>query len=241
GDQRAESTKGAWVDKSYDLSEFAGKKVTLKFEYVTDGGLALDGFALDNAKLTVDGKVVFEDDAEGTPKFTLDGFVASDGFSYADNAYYLEWRNYAGSDKALEHARGVKYNTGLVVWYGDSSFNDNWVGVHPGEGFLGVVDSHPEAIVGTLNGKPVTTGSTRYQIADAAFSYDKAPAWLIDSPSRGLYDYKGLPGVTKFDDSKSYINQLIPDAGKLLPNNGLKIQVIGEAKDNSAGAVWIHR
>jgi len=47
--------------------------------------------------------------------------------------------------------------------------------------------------------------------------------------------------VTKFDDSKSYINQLIPDAGKLLPNNGLKIQVIGEAKDNSAGAVWIHR
>ncbi|WP_214748780.1 MULTISPECIES: immune inhibitor A domain-containing protein [unclassified Exiguobacterium] len=241
GDQRADSTKGAWVDKSYDLSEFAGKKVTLKFDYVGDAGLALDGFALDNAKLTVDGKVVFEDDAEGTPKFTLDGFVASDGFSYADNAYYLEWRNYAGSDKALEHARGVKYNTGLVVWYGDSSFDDNWVGVHPGEGFLGVVDSHPEAIVGTLNGKPVTTGSTRYQIADAAFSFDKAPAWLIDSPSRGTYDYKGLPGVTKFDDSKSYINQLIPDAGKLLPNNGLKIEVIGEAKDNSAGAVWIHR
>ncbi|WP_214802289.1 immune inhibitor A domain-containing protein [Exiguobacterium sp. ERU656] len=241
GDQRAESSKGAWVDKSYDLSEFAGKKVTLKFDYTGDAGLALDGFALDNAKLTVDGKVVFEDDAEGTPKFKLDGFIASDGFSYADNAYYLEWRNYAGSDKALEHARGVKYNTGLVVWYADSSFTDNWVGVHPGEGFLGVVDSHPEAIVGTLKGKPVVSGSTRYQVADAAFSYDKAPSWLIDSPTRGLYDYKGLSGVTKFDDSKSYINQLIPDAGKLLPNNGLKIQVIGEAKDNSAGAVWIHR
>ncbi|WP_214770184.1 immune inhibitor A domain-containing protein [Exiguobacterium sp. s133] len=241
GDQRAESSKGAWVDKSYDLSEFAGKKVMLKFDYTGDAGLALDGFALDNAKLTVDGKVVFEDDAEGTPKFKLDGFIASDGFSYADNAYYLEWRNYAGSDKALEHARGVKYNTGLVVWYADSSFTDNWVGVHPGEGFLGVVDSHPEAIVGTLKGKPVVSGSTRYQVADAAFSYDKAPSWLIDSPTRGLYDYKGLSGVTKFDDSKSYINQLIPDAGKLLPNNGLKIQVIGEAKDNSAGAVWIHR
>lgn len=241
GDQRAESSKGAWVDKSYDLSEFAGKKVTLTFDYTGDAGLALDGFALDNAKLTVDGKVVFEDDAEGTPKFKLDGFIASDGFSYADNAYYLEWRNYAGSDKALEHARGVKYNTGLVVWYADSSFTDNWVGVHPGEGFLGVVDSHPEAIVGTLKGQPVVAGSTRYQIADAAFSYDKAPAWVIDSPTRGLYDYKGLAGVTKFDDSKSYINQLIPDAGKLLPNNGLKIQVIGEAKDNSAGAVWIHR
>ena len=40
------------------------------------------------------------------------------------------------------------YNTGIVVWYADHSFTDNWVGVHPGEGFLGVVDSHPEAIVG---------------------------------------------------------------------------------------------
>ena len=42
----------------------------------------------------------------------------------------------------------------MVVWYADSAYTDNWVGVHPGEGFLGVVDSHPEAIAGTLNGKP---------------------------------------------------------------------------------------
>ena len=41
----------------------------------------------------------------------------------------------------------------MVVWYADSAYTDNWVGVHPGHGFLGVVDSHPEAIVGTLNGK----------------------------------------------------------------------------------------
>ena len=47
------------------------------------------------------------------------------------------------------------------------------VGLHPGEGFLGVVDSHPEAIVGTLNGKPTVKNSTRFQIADAAFSPTK--------------------------------------------------------------------
>ncbi|WP_114572105.1 immune inhibitor A domain-containing protein [Exiguobacterium flavidum] len=241
GDARAESTKGAWVDKSYDLSQFAGKKVTLEFEYVTDGGLALDGFALDEAKLTVDGKVVFEDGAEGEAKLALDGFEVSNGFDFKKHYYYLEWRNYAGSDVALQYARGVKYNTGMVVWYGDESFTDNWVGVHPGEGFLGVVDAHAGAIVGTLNGQPTTNQSTRYQIADAAFSYDKAPAWYINSPSRGIYDYKGLAGVTTFDDANSYINSLIPDAGKLLPKHGLKVQVIGEAKDNSAGAVWIHK
>ena len=76
------------------------------------------------------------------------------------------------------------------------------VGVHPGHGFLGVVDSHPEAIVGTLNGKPTVKSSTRFQIADAAFSFDKTPAWKVVSPTRGTFTYDGLAGVPKFDDSK---------------------------------------
>jgi immune inhibitor A len=236
-----ETSKGEWLDKTLDLSQFAGKKVKLVFEYVTDGGLAPQGFAMDNLSLTVDGAEVFADDAEGAEKVTLDGFISSNGLFDKDHYYYLEWRNYAGSDKGLLQGRGVKYNSGLVVWYGDDSFTDNWVGVHPGEGFIGVVDAHPEAIVGNLNGKDSVQSSTRYQIADAAFSLDQAPAWYIDSPSRGIFDYEGLPGVTTFDDSNKYINELIPDAGKKLPNFGLKFQVIGEAKDNSAGAVWIHK
>ncbi|MBT2692587.1 immune inhibitor A domain-containing protein [Bacillus sp. ISL-55] len=236
-----ETTQGEWEDKSYDLSQFAGQKVQLVFEYVTDGGLAPEGFAIDNLSLTVDGTEVFADDAEGTEQVTLDGFISTNGLFDKDHYYYLEWRNYAGSDKGLNTGRGVKYNTGLVVWYGDDSFTDNWVGVHPGEGFIGVVDSHPEAIVGKLKGQDTVKGSTRYQIADAAFSLDKAPAWTVDSPSRGLYEYEGLPGVTTFDDSNKYINGLIPDAGKKLPELGLKFQVIGEAKDNSAGAVWIRK
>lgn len=236
-----DTTNGAWVDKSYDLSQFAGKKVKLVFEYVTDGGLAPEGFAMDELKLTIDGQEVFADGAEGDAAVTLDGFIQTNGIFLKDHYYYLEWRNYAGSDQALLEGRGVKYNTGMVVWYADDSFTDNWVGVHPGEGFLGPVDAHPEAIVGTLNGEPSINQSTRYQVADAAFSYDKAPSWYIDSPSRGIYDYKGLKGVTTFDDSKSYMNEMIPDAGRKVPQLGLKFQVIGEAKDNSAGAVWIHK
>ena len=52
----ADTTDGKWVDKSYDLSQFKGK-VKLQFEYLTDIA-AYKGFALDNAALTVDGKVV---------------------------------------------------------------------------------------------------------------------------------------------------------------------------------------
>jgi immune inhibitor A len=245
GDQNTENnletSKGQWEDKTYDLSAYNGKKVKLQFEYVTDGGLAPAGFAFDDAKLTVNGNSVFTDGAEGTPAFTLDGAVVSNGIEFAKQYYYLEWRNYAGSDKALEFARGVKYNTGLVVWYGDDSFTDNWVGDHPGEGFLGVVDAHPTAIIGNLNGAPSVAQSTRYQVADAAFSYDKSPEFYFNSPSRGIFDYDGLPGVTNFDDSTKYYDDLIPDAGRKIPNFGLKFQVIGEAKDNSAGAVWIHK
>lgn len=241
GDARAESTNGAWVDKAYDLSPFAGKKVTLKFEYVTDGGLALEGFALDQATLTVNGAVVFSDGAEGTSPFSLDGFVVSNGIDYKKHYYYLEWRNYQGSDKALEYSRGVKYNTGLVVWYADDSYLDNWVGIHPGEGFLGVVDSHSDALIFKMNGQDSVAQTTRYQVADAAFSLDKTPAWYVNSPTRGELNYASLPGVDEFSDSKSYMNTLIPDAGRKVPNFGLKFKVVGEAKDNSAGKVWIHK
>ncbi|WP_379969090.1 immune inhibitor A domain-containing protein [Ectobacillus sp. sgz5001026] len=236
-----DTTDGNWIAKSYNLSKFTGKKVKLQFEYITDGGLAPNGFALDNLSLTVDGKTVFNDDAEGTPAVTLDGFVSSSGFELKKHYYYLEWRNYAGADVALQFARGPIYNTGLVVWYADDSYLDNWTGVHPGEGFIGVVDSHPQAIVGSLDGAPTITNSTRYQIADAAFSYDRTPSWYVNSPSRGIYDYKGFPGVTTFDDSKSYVDPLIPDAGRNVPTYGLQFRVIGEANDNSAGAVWIKK
>ncbi|MBN3553965.1 immune inhibitor A [Fictibacillus nanhaiensis] len=243
------TTEGKWVDKSYDLSAYAGQKIQLIFDYETDGGFAPEGFALDNAVLTADSQVVFSDDAEGAAQFTTNGFTTTDGISYANHYYYIEWRNTAGSDKALQSSRGVKYNTGMLVWYGDDSYTDNWVGEHPGEGFIGVVDSHPKAIVGKKDGKPTVEDSTRYQIADAAFSYDQTPSWYIDSPSRGIFDYKSQKGAPGFSDSMSYIDKtdyngseedgVIDDAGKNLPKYGLKFLILGESKDNSSGVVWI--
>jgi immune inhibitor A len=45
--------------------------------------------------------------------------------------------------------------------------------------------------------------------------------------------------VKQFNDANTYINSLIPDAGRKLPQYGLVVDVVGEAKDNSAGAVWV--
>ena len=60
----------------------------------------------------------------------------------------MEWRNHQGVDKGLAHiARGnslMSYDGGLVVWYVDDTYTDNWTGIHPGDGFLGVVDAHDD-------------------------------------------------------------------------------------------------
>ncbi|MFT9848812.1 immune inhibitor A domain-containing protein [Aneurinibacillus sp. REN35] len=231
-----------WVDETIDLSAYAGQKVKLRFNYITDGGLALNGFLLDRAVLTVDEQVVFSDDAEEAPKFELDGFVRSNGKSLAKNYYLLEWRNYAGADRALAYARGAKYNTGLLVWYADESHTDNWVGAHPGEGFLGVVDSHAHNVLYfNADGQKTTANSTRYQIADAAFSFDKAPAWEYTSARWGTIVSPGFAGVRTFNDAQSYLDSSIPDAGRLIPQHGLKFEVTGEAKDNSAGSIRLFK
>ena len=211
----------------------------LQFDYITDPAVTYKGFAIDNVNVTVDGQVVFSDDAEGQSKMNLNGFVVSDGTEKKAHYYYLEWRNYAGSDNGLKAGKGPVYNTGLVVWYADDSFKDNWVGVHPGEGFLGVVDSHPEALVGNLNGKPAY-GNTGMQIADAAFSFDKTPAWSVNSLTRGQFNYSGLQVLQLLMIQKYIVTNKLQTQEES-SNLGLKFQVVGQAEDKSAGAVWIKR
>jgi immune inhibitor A len=243
GDATAETTNGEWIDKSYDLSQFAGQKVTLHFDYVTDGGLALNGFALDNASLTVDGNLVFSDDAEGEKKFGTDGFVVSNGIDFKDHYYLLEWRSHNGVDKGLANIRRgnsiMKYDGGLVVWYVDNSFSDNWTGDHPGDGFVGVVDADQT----TNYWSDRAVGSTRYQIHDAAFSLNKSEKMFLD--------YSDLLGVTMkdnhtarnplFDDSADYSNKGMDHAGRNVPNYGLKFRVTGQSDDGTVGKVLIFK
>jgi len=42
---------GCWITETVDLSEYAGRKITLSFDYVTDGAVTGDGFTLDNVKI----------------------------------------------------------------------------------------------------------------------------------------------------------------------------------------------
>jgi bacillopeptidase F (M6 metalloprotease family) len=65
-----------WVELHADLSRFAGQQVALRFEYVTDGAVNQPGFAIDDIQVTVDGSLVFADDAETPdPDWIAEGFV----------------------------------------------------------------------------------------------------------------------------------------------------------------------
>lgn len=234
---------GGWVDAEFDLSAFVGQQFYLVFYYWTDGYVANPGFYADDIQVTVDDTVVLADNAETEGSFSLAGFTRNPGYSLHDHYYLLEWRTHQGVDEGLAHVNVagelLEFNEGLVIWYADTSYSDNWVGIHPGNGFLGVVDADQHA--NTWNDQQVA--STRYQVHDAAFSIDKAEKETLDLLSG--YGLLLRDNYTKrnpvFDDSADYSNSAIPDAGRAITSYGLKVRVTGQSDDKSVGKVMLYK
>ncbi len=238
-----DGTSDGWVDASFDLSDFTGKNIQLRFRYVTDGGLALPGLYVDDIQVTADGSSVLSDDAEKDSSFTFDGFSKDTGKFLSDQYYLLEWRSHNGVDEGLDHIRRgnslMSFDPGLVVWYIDDAYNNNWTGIHPGEGFLGVVDADQH----TNYWSDHTVAETRYQVHDAAFSLDKTEKMYLDY--RDIFGLTLRDYFTKrnplFDDRKDYSSPRVVDAGRDIPTYGLKFRVIGEAHDKSAAEIMIYK
>ncbi|GGH74071.1 M6 family metalloprotease-like protein/LPXTG-motif cell wall-anchored protein [Pullulanibacillus pueri] len=241
-----------WKDATFDLSAYSGKKIMLRFEYVGDPYVAQAGFYVDDIAIKADGKAIFNDDAESSdPPFVFEGFSQDKGIKYTEQYYLVEWRNYAGADTALEHLNFgdqlMNYDPGMVVWYVDNNFDDNWVGDHPGDGFLGVVDAHQKAMQwkdtnihdGVDNYGPA---STQYQVADAAFSLNKTAKKVLDlrEDYGRILKFAPQTAVATFDDSRDYSDPGQIYAGRNIPSYGLKIHVLGQADDLSVGRLALH-
>ena len=213
------------------------------FYYWTDGYVANPGFFADDINVTVDDSLVVADNAETGGTFSMAGFSRSMGYTLHDHYYLLEWRTHRGIDQGLAHVNVagemLEFNEGLVIWYADTSYSDNWVGIHPGNGFLGVVDADQHA--NTWNDNSVA--STRYQVHDAAFSIDKTNKETLDLLSG--YNLLLRDNFTQrnplFDDSSDYSNGAIPDAGRAISSYGLKVRVVSQSEDKSVGKVLLYR
>ncbi|MCM3718285.1 immune inhibitor A [Fictibacillus phosphorivorans] len=235
-----------WQEQTFDLSQYAGKEIQLRLRYATDWGTSHVGFMADNLKVVADGQTLIEDGAEGTSPFTFKGFEKNDGNKYSDHYYLLEWRNHSGVDMGLKNIRRgaslMSYDGGLVVWYVDPSYTDNWTGIHPGDGFVGVVDSHVNTdLQWNFADGTKAQASTRYHIADAAFGLNKTSGLNLDYPGVQTLKLASQKAAPLFDDSQSFANPYMPDAGRNISKFGLKVKVVGQAKDKSVGSVVIYK
>ncbi|WP_226644839.1 immune inhibitor A domain-containing protein [Microbulbifer variabilis] len=234
-------SSGGWVDAEFDLSAYAGQQFNLSIAYITDGYEANPGLFADDITINVDGQATLFDDAESDGDFSLTGFSRHPGYDLHDHYYLLEWRTHRGVDQGLAHinvaGQMLTYNEGLLVWYADTSQDNNWVGIHPGDGFLGVVDADQQV----LKWSDDSVASTRYQIHDATFGVDWAQQLnldLLEEYGITMSDIDNRPHRV-FSDRRSFSSDEIPDAGRAITPYGLKIRVIAQSHDKSVGKIFI--
>jgi immune inhibitor A len=260
---------GGWVSKTADLSAYANQTIMLQFRYMTDWGTSMAGFFVDDISVVADGSPLFFDDVETVDAaWTATGWTRDQGSSLKTQYYIMEWRNlnaletpYEGTtivnfNNGLTNAYSYdpfaanpdqpeyfSYNPGLLLWYRDTSYTDNWTGVHPGHGFLLVVDAHSQAMLrppvyNVKLGYGVLPWNSRVQTYDSTFSLTKAldatlSYWGV------LRKNAGANAVPNFDDGKLYWDPKAPANSVITPNYGLLFRVVGQAADGSATVVGL--
>jgi immune inhibitor A len=205
-------SSGGWVKATYDLSGYAGKTVWVRFRYLTDAGVALPGWAVDNIALDS-----FSDPVEGADAgWAAAGWTVTTGTDTktAKHYYLAEWRQPTGFDTSMNgwynwltdvKAQFFRATPGMLLWYRNTQFAENWVGVHPWEGQLLLVDSHYPLLTVPLEGWPngVRPLRTRIQLLDAAFSDNCTVPTKVTAYGTDL-KIKSRPGVSVFNDSKKW-------------------------------------
>jgi immune inhibitor A len=229
-----------WVPATFDLSAYAGKTITLQFRYATDPAAGGIGFFADDIKVTSGSTTVVDSGAETSPDgWTLNGF-SSVGGSYTslhDNYYLASNINYVAYDKHLQtgpynfgwastlgdKVEHFPYQDGLLVWYWDTSQEDNNTNEHPGEGLVLPIDSHPTPI-NRIDGQLWRPRVAGY---DAPFGLEKADSFTLHINGQASY-IRGQNAVPTFNDSKSYWTADQPTSSVKIPNNGVNIKVLSK-------------
>ncbi|MGW0944359.1 immune inhibitor A domain-containing protein [Streptomyces sp. NPDC002623] len=231
---------------TFPLNAYAGKQISLRFRYATDGGVAQKGFTADEITVTADGATLFSDNAESADAaWTASGFSRI-GASITDDyaQYYIaENRQYVSYDKTLkvgpynfgfsttrpDWVEHYPYQNGLLIWKWDTSQADDNTSVHPGEGLILPIDSHPTALK-WANG---TAMNARLQSFDSPFSLYRTDAITLHKADVAV-KIKSRPGVGVFDDGKStYSDALTPLAGVKVTDTNTSIKIVKEALNGS--------
>jgi len=239
---------GHWNDTvTVDLAAYEGQSILVRFEYVTDGGVALRGWELTGIK--VGGTAI------PVAGFRTDGWLRVDGaWAQMTKRYYIaEYRTYDGFDESLkscyqfnsDYASWVdwfSYNRGLHLIYRDTFYTDNDVADHLGRGGWMVLDARPRPDGVTYSGT-VGYWRPRIQVRDAAFG-------LRPTATQSIYfkDYdrnvnvgeSTAPGKLAqpwFKDNRTYWYAATPEAGVKIPKLGVRIKV--KSMNSSSMKIWV--
>ncbi|HEU4948222.1 MAG TPA: immune inhibitor A domain-containing protein [Kribbella sp.] len=232
-----DGTSNGWVPATFDLSAYAGKTIGLRFRYTTDPAASGKGFFADAIQVTSGGTTLVDSGAEATPEgWTLSGFssVGATITNSYDNYYIASHINYVSYDQYLQSGpynfgfgaaqpdkvEHFPYQDGLLVWYWDTSQNNNNTNQHPGQGLILPIDSHP-APINRIDGQIWRPRVAGY---DAPFGLEKADSFTLHVNGQPSY-IRGQAEVPTFNDSNTYWYPAQPQAGVKVPNNGVNIKV----------------
>ena len=240
-----------WADtRTVGLAAYEGQSVYVRFRYVTDSGVAYDGWEVTD--IGIGGTAI------PVSNFTSDGWVRIDGVytQYTDRYYIAEYRTYDGFDKGLRNCYQwnydyyswvdwFSYNRGLLLIYRDTFWEDNDNGAHPGRGGWMVVDARPLPDgVAYDGGASYGYWRPRIQVRDACFSLKPTRSqsvYFVDYDAGMAVGERVLPGKLAqpvFDDSRQYYYDEAPLAGTKIPRNlGVRIKVKAMTADGLT--VWI--
>ncbi len=233
------SSNNQWVDINVPLNAYAGKNTKLRLAYRTDGALAPQGFFADSITVTADGAPILTDGGETAGTWTTRGFRTTEGketkafdqFYIASNRTYESYGKYNKTgpyrysfpDKPdfVEH---FPYQDGLLVSLWNTSFLDNNVSEHPGEGLILPVDANPAPIY-NLEGARWSPTIGGY---DAPFSLQKSDSFTLHVNGKASY-VRGQAAQPTFDDTKQFWFAEQPNAGVKLPGVGVGLRVTKQA------------
>ncbi|UIJ36235.1 immune inhibitor A domain-containing protein [Allobranchiibius sp. GilTou73] len=237
-------TSTGWSTVSYDLTPYAGKKLTFRFLYQTDGGTNGAGAFLDDIATTV-GTTTTTDGAESASSvWTPAGFTRMNGTDtrVATNYYLAESRRYSGYDTTLKQGpynfgfgprrpdvvEHFPYQDGVLIWYVNNEFKDNNTSAHPGGGLVLPVDAHATPMVWP-DGVAV---SNRIQPYDATFGLDRTDAFTLHKQGLAA-KVPSRPAVSTFDDTNpnAYYYVANPAGSVKVAGSGTRIKVASKQGD----------
>ncbi len=246
-----------WLKVEFDLSEFIGEEIELRFRIKTDGNTPEQGIYLDNISIKNYENILIEDNAEGDLKFELESFLISNGYEPSTNHYYiLEWRNSGAEtlvDKGLQTINigrpTLEYDPGLVIWYINDKYGgrrvdqNNWN--HKNEQYASIIDADQNPVwYKYLTMDAEGPDAVNYQMHDAAFSLKMGSELLING-SGGNHKWtitdNNLFMNPVFSDSNDYTSASTGRhwMGVSLVEYGLRVFVTEESKDRSTSKIHI--